>query len=113
VTYARTAFTTFAVFCGLLLLPLLEPPIGESMSGADADGADPRPTALAVALLALFGVFFLVQPLREFFELASLSWLDVGLIGAAALAWALLVLVMWRTRVVDRVRAVFGGPAAS
>ena len=43
VVYARTAFTTFAVFCGLGLLPLLEPPIGESMSGADADGADVAP----------------------------------------------------------------------
>ena len=53
---ARTAFTTFAVFCGLGLLPLLEPPIGESMSGADADGADVRPTVLALALLALYGL---------------------------------------------------------
>jgi cation-transporting ATPase E len=109
VTYARTAFTTFAVFCGLLLLPLLEPPIGESMSGADADGADPRPTVLAIALVGLYGLFFLIPPLRDFFELASLAWGDVALIGAAALVWALLVLVMWRTRVVERVRSALTG----
>jgi cation-transporting ATPase E len=109
VTYARTAFTTFAVFCGLGLLPLLEPPIGESVSGADADGADARPTVLAVAMLALYGVFFLVPPLRDFFELTPLAWPDVALIAAAALAWALLVLVMWRTRLVERVRAAFSG----
>jgi cation-transporting ATPase E len=105
--YARTAFTTFAVFCGLGLLPLLEPPIGESVSGADADGADIRPTVLALGLLALYGAFFLVPPVRDFFELTPLAWPDVALLAGAALVWALLVLVMWRVRVVERVRAAF------
>ncbi len=104
---ARTAFTTFAVFCGLGLLPLLEPPIGESMSGADADGADIKPTLLAVALLALYGSFFVVEPVREFFELALLPLGDVAVIGLLAVLWAVLVMVMWRTRLVERVRGVF------
>ena len=101
---ARTAFTTFAVLCGLGLLPLLEPPIGESMSGADADGADARPTLLALAMLGLFGLFFVIEPIRDFFELVPLGWADFALIGALAALWAVLVMVTWRTRLVDRVR---------
>ena len=102
VDLARTAFTTFAVFCGLLLLPLLEPPIGESLSGADADGADVRPTLLALALLAVYALFFGVPPVREFFELVPLRWVDVGLIGGLALLWAVLVMIFWRSRLYDR-----------
>ena len=104
VQLARTAFTTFAVFCGLALLPLLEPPIGESMSGADADGSDWRPTLLALGLLALFGLFFALEPVRAFFELTPLSWGDVALLAVLALAWALLVMLFWRVRLVDRLR---------
>ncbi|MGI8928971.1 MAG: HAD-IC family P-type ATPase [Candidatus Limnocylindrales bacterium] len=104
VDVARTAFTTFAVFCGLGLLPLLEPPIGESMSGADADGADVRPTLLALALLAVYATFFAIAPLREFFELTPLPWADVLAIGALAAFWAILVMLLWRLRVVERTR---------
>jgi cation-transporting ATPase E len=102
---ARTAFTTFAVLCGLGLLPLLEPPIGESMSGADADGADVRPTLLALAMLCLYGLFFVIEPVRDFFELVPLGWADFALIGGLAAMWAVLVMVTWRTRLVDRVRS--------
>ena len=105
VELARTAFTTFAVMCGLGLLPLLEPPIGESMSGADADGADARPTILAIALLALYGLFFIVEPAREFFELAPLSLGDVALLATLAAVWGLATMIAWHSRVVERVRA--------
>jgi cation-transporting ATPase E len=102
---ARTAFTTFAMFCGLGLLPLLEPPIGESMSGADADGADVRPTLLALALLAVYGLFFVIPQLREFFELAPLAWSDVALIAGLAVVWAIVVMLLWRFRLLDQARA--------
>lgn len=83
----------------------LEPPIGESMSGADADGGDVRPTLLALALLAVYASFFAVAPLREFFELTPLPWADVLGIGVLAGAWAILVMFFWRLRLVDRTRA--------
>ena len=104
VDVARTAFTTFATFCGLGLLPLLEPPMGESMSGADADGADVRPTLRALALLGLYASFFVIEPVREFFELVALPWQDFLFIGALALIWAVLVMLFWRVRLIDRVR---------
>ena len=104
VAFARTAFTTFAVFCGLGLLPLLEPPIGESISGADADGADVKPTVLAVALLGVYGLFFVIPPARDFFELVPLPWPDVALMAVLALIWAAMTMLFWRLRVVDRLR---------
>ena len=107
VNLARTVFTTFAVLCGLGLLPLLEPPIGESMSGADADGADVRPTLLALAMLALYALFFVIPPLRDFFELVPLSLADIVLVVGLAILWAVLVMLLWRTRAVDRIRSLF------
>jgi cation-transporting ATPase E len=107
INLARTAFTTFAVLCGLGLLPLLEPPMGESISGADADGADIRPTLLAIAMLVLYAAFFVIAPLRDFFELVPLNPADIALIAGLAIVWAVAVLVLWHTRVVERVRALF------
>jgi len=75
------------------------------MSGADADGADWRPSALALALVGLYGSFFAIPPAREFFELAPLGLGDLALIAALATAWAVLVMIFWRVRIVDRVRA--------
>ena len=40
---ARTLFTTFAVFCGLALLPLLHPPVGQG-PGRQRPGASRYPT---------------------------------------------------------------------
>jgi cation-transporting P-type ATPase E len=113
VSLARTVFTTFAVLCGLGLLPLLEPPIGESMSGADADGADIRPTLLALAMLGLYALFFVIAPLRDFFELAPLTVPDIALIVSLAVIWALAVMVLWRTHAVDRIRTLLFGPVAT
>ena len=113
VTFARTVFTSFAVLCGLGLLPLLEPPIGESMSGADADGADIRPTLLALAMLGLYLLFFIIPPLRDFFELAPLGLTEIVLIVVLALVWAVAVMVLWRTRAVDRIRALLSRSAPS
>ena len=73
------------------------------MSGADADGADVRPTILAIALLGLYAGFFVVDPVRDFFELTPMSWSDVGLIAALAIVWSLLVMLFWRLRIVDRI----------
>ncbi len=80
---ARTLFTTFAVFCGLALLPLLHPPVGKAQDGSEQEQPDVRPTILAVVMLVLFGLFFLIPPLRDFFELTPLSAADVLVTGAA------------------------------
>jgi cation-transporting ATPase E len=104
---ARTVFTSFAVFCGLGLLVLLDPPMGDSLSGADHDGPDWRSTALAVALLVVFGAFFTIPITRDFFELEPLRLELVGIIAIASLVWAALVLTAWRGRAYDRVAAAW------
>jgi cation-transporting ATPase E len=100
---ARTAFTTFATFCGLGLLVLLDPPVGDSLSGADHDGPDWRPTLLALALLAIYAAFFVVPWTRDFFELTPLPLAEFVLIGALALVWAVAVMAAWQGRVYERV----------
>jgi cation-transporting ATPase E len=104
---ARTVFTTFAVFCGLGLLILLEPPIGDSLSGADLDGPDWRPTILAAVMLAVYGAFFVIPFTRDFFELAPLGLDHVVVVALAAVAWALVVVLAWRGRAYERVAAAW------
>jgi len=99
---ARTAFTTFATFCGLGLLVLLDPPVGDSLSGADHDGPDRRPTILALALLAIYAAFFVVSWTRDFFELTPLPLAEFAAIGVLAVVWAVTVIAAWRGRVYDR-----------
>jgi cation-transporting ATPase E len=100
---ARTAFTTLATFCGLGLLILLDPPVGDSLSGADHDGPDWRPTILAVALVAVYAVFFVVPWTRDFFELTPLPLGEFGAIAVLAFVWAVAVMLAWQGRVYDRV----------
>jgi cation-transporting ATPase E len=107
VAMARTVFTTFAVFCGLGLLILLDPPIGTSLSGADHDGPDWRPTILAGAMLAVYGLFFLIPISRDFFQLTPLPFGHVLVIALAAVAWALAVAAAWRGRAYERVEAAW------
>jgi cation-transporting ATPase E len=60
-----------------------------------------------LGLLAIYAGFFLISPLREFFELAPLPLVDVAAIAAFAVAWAIVVMVLWRVRIVDRIRLRF------
>lgn len=104
---ARTVFTTFAVFCGLGLLVLLDPPVGDSLSGADHDGPDLRPTALALACLAVYGSFFLVTPVRDFFELSLIGWHHLIVVAIVALAWAAIVMAAWWGRTYEQVESAW------
>jgi len=100
---ARTLFTTFAVFCGLALLVLLHPPVRLAPEDGDERLPDRRPTFLAVAMLAAFGLFFVIPPVRDFFELTPLAVSDVAVTGVLAVMWVGLVVVLWHTRMYDRV----------
>lgn len=43
-----------------------------------------------------------IPPLRAFFELTALDARSYLLIGLATLAWALLLRLIWRTRLLER-----------
>jgi cation-transporting ATPase E len=109
---ARTTFTTFAVMCGLALLPLLHPPVAVSFTHAhptERPHGDPRPTLLALAMLSLYVLCFVVQPASDFFELVPLGLGVFALTAMVALAWAVASVVLWRTEAYDRCVAALAG----
>lgn len=108
---ARTVFTTFAVLCGLLLLPLLHPPVAVSFTSArsaDRPHGDLRPTILALVMLAVYDLCFLVQPASDFFELVYLPGVVIALIALVSVAWAAVTVLLWRTDAYDRVVSLVG-----
>jgi hypothetical protein len=98
---AQSALTTFAVLCGVVLIPLIAPPI-KTRIGSDAFLGDLRPSLLAFGLLAGYAVVLAIAPLRTLFDLAPLSMNDYALIGIAVIAWALGLYWVWRVRLIER-----------
>jgi len=108
---ARTTFTTFAVLCGLLLLPLLHPPVAVSFSSArpaEPPRGDPRPTILALLMLGAYGLCVLVAPASDFFELAPLPGGVFALTALAAIVWAVVTVLLWRVDAYARVASWLG-----
>ena len=98
---ARTALTATTVLCGLVLIPFVEPPT-ETWVGGDVLSGDWRPTALALGMLGLFGVIMATPSLRAFLELTPLRGVDYLLIGVVVVAWAVLLRLIWRARLFER-----------
>jgi len=105
---ARTALTTVTILCGLTLIPFVEPPT-EAWVGGDVLSGDWRPTLLAAGMLGLYGVVVAVPPLRNFFELALLRPWDYLLLGAVVVVWALILRLVWRARLLERLLALETG----
>ena len=98
---ARTALTTVTIFCGLLLIPFVEPPTAWWVAG-DVLSGDRRPALLALGMLLLFGLIVALPPLRGFFELTVLRPIDYLLLAALAAGWALLLRMLWQTQFFER-----------
>jgi len=108
---ARTTFTTFAVLCGLLLLPLLHPPVDVSFTSAhprERPRGDLRPTVLALLMLAAYDLCFLVPPASDFFELVYLPFEVVALVALVAAAWAVITVAVWRADAYAHILALVG-----
>jgi cation-transporting ATPase E len=98
---ARTALTTTMVLCGLVLILFVEP-LTEAWVGGDVLSGDWRPTALALGMLGLYGMIMAIPLLRTFFELTLLRGLDYLLISIVVVGWALLLRLIWRARIFER-----------
>ncbi len=70
--------------------------------GGNRLSGDWRPTLLALGLLLGYVVMLALPPLREFFELTSLHMSDYAVIGGIAVAWWLMLLWIWRARLLER-----------
>ncbi len=97
----QTSLAVFSIFCGLMLLVFVEPPT-PWFEGGDRLSGDRRPAILAIVLLAAFIVFLFMPGAGGFFDLSRLKYYDYFIIGAAAIAWGLLLRRVWRSRLLDR-----------
>ncbi|XGV96008.1 MAG: HAD-IC family P-type ATPase [Leptolyngbya sp. BL-A-14] len=100
-TQPRTALVTILILCELLLIPFLKPPTRAWVAGEPFSG-DWRYSFTALGLGVVYLVILALPPLRNFFELAVLSWLDCVFLSFVALEWCLILRALWRTRFFDR-----------
>jgi cation-transporting ATPase E len=101
VALARTVLTTTMVFCGLLLIPFLEPPT-EAWVGAHDLNGDWRPTILAAAMFVLYFIFMIVPQLRHFYRLELLGAADLIVITFVVIGWASVQRFIWRLKLFER-----------
>jgi cation-transporting ATPase E len=98
---AHTALTTVVIFMGLLLVVFTEPPTGFWVGGDELSG-DKRPTILALTMFITFIVLVIVEPFREFFELAALGIIDYLIIVGITVIWGGLLRYIWRANLFER-----------
>jgi cation-transporting ATPase E len=105
----QSAITTFVVFCGLALIPFVEPPT-RFWRGGDRLSGDWRPSYLALGLLVLYAAILAIPQVRDFFSLQPLRLVDYLLISAITVVWALCLRWIWRARVLERFLSTSLGP---
>jgi cation-transporting ATPase E len=107
---ARTAFTSFLVLAGLLLVVFVEPPF-EWLAVIEPRTTDRRPALLAAVLALGYVATLLVPPAREFFSFAVPGPREAGLVLGAVVLWAPMMRAFWNRRVIERFVGV--GPRAA
>ena len=104
ISTARSTITVFATICGIILLVFVAPPT-RFLAGGNALSGDWRPTMLAAVLLG--ALTLLSVPLgRAVFEIGALPPFDVAAIVGTALLWALLLRLIWRLSLLERMIGV-------
>ena len=98
---AQTGLTTITVFCGLLLLSFVQPPI-KFFVGGDVLSRDWRPTILAAILGGAYLLLLTVPVLQPLFNLAPLTVQEMGLIALAVAIWMLVLRFTWRMRLLEK-----------
>lgn len=100
-TLPRTALVTVLILCHLFLLPFLKPPTRVWVAAEPLSG-DWRYTIAALVLFIVFMLTLAIPPLRNFFELAPLSWQDCLFLVLVAFEWCFILRVVWRTKFFNR-----------
>lgn len=100
---ARTALTTTAILCGLLMILFTQPPNEWFVGGAQLNG-DWRVFPLTGVLLLLYVLIAWYEPARDFYELESLSVWSYLVIAGTVTAWMLGIRVFWRWDIPGLVR---------
>jgi cation-transporting P-type ATPase E len=97
----RTAMVSTIIFCHLFLLLFLKPPSRVWTGGENLSG-DWRYAIAAGVLLLLYLIALSVPVIRNFFELAPLSWQDILFLLGITLEWCFIQRTLWRRRFFDR-----------
>ncbi len=100
-TLPRTALVTILILCHLALLPFLKPPHRICVGGEPYSG-DWRYAIAAVVLTVGLLLILMIDPIREFYELAMLSPRDIGFLLLVAFEWAVILRLTWRIKFFDR-----------
>jgi cation-transporting ATPase E len=101
ILFAQTALTTTTVLCGLVLIPFVEPPVPALVGGDELSG-DWRPTILAGLMLVAYALMLAIPGLRDWFSLAPLSAPVLAVVIVLVIAWAVVLLFIWRRRLFER-----------
>lgn len=100
--YTQLVLTYASIAMGLFLLIFVQPPTA-FWAGGDRLAGDWRPTLLAIGLFVLLIASPYIPVLRDFFGLDPLaSGLDALVLTAATVAWAFVLRLVWKRRVIDR-----------
>lgn len=97
----RSIMTTYTVFAGIALIPLLFP-ADSDRSGPVGRGGDPRPALLALAMLLLYGAIAATPLARDFFELRLIPASTVAALFVYTIVWFVVVLAVLRLGLPDR-----------
>ncbi|HET7034838.1 MAG TPA: HAD-IC family P-type ATPase [Thermomicrobiaceae bacterium] len=92
---ARTAMTTTAVLCGIVLILFVDPP-SPAWVGGHGLRAGHRQTMLALGMLALFLVALIWPPLTDFFGLSPLPFTAHAMLVLVVIGWAVSLRWLWR-----------------
>jgi cation-transporting ATPase E len=106
VNTARSALTTTAVLCGILLIPFAQPPTRAFVGGAELNG-DWRTLLLAGAMVLLYVAILAIGPLRTFYELRVLSVPSYVLIVLIVAAWAFGLRAFWRVNLPGQAKNLY------
>jgi cation-transporting ATPase E len=101
VKVGQSALTAFLVFAGIALVVFVEPPV-DALAVIEPRTPDRRPTVLAVVLTATFMLLMLVPAGRAVFALQPLGAAEIAIVVVVMTAWAGLLVVTWRNRLVER-----------
>jgi cation-transporting ATPase E len=106
VNTARSALTTAAVLCGILLIPFTQPPTRAFVGGAELNG-DWRTVLLAGAMVLLYVAILAIGPVRSFYELRVLSAPSYALIVLIVAAWAVALRAFWRANLPGQAKNLY------
>ncbi len=80
---------------------MVEPPI-DALAVIEPRSNDRRPTILAIVLAVAYLVVLAIPAGRSVFALQPLGLAELAVVAVAVAAWAVLLVLAWRHRVVER-----------